>query len=35
MYRIVKTKEMILMYNNGEENYDIEISSKDILLPPF
>lgn len=35
MYRIVKSKEMILMYNNGEENYDIEISAKDLLLPTF
>jgi len=25
MFRIVKAKEMILMYNNGQENYDIEI----------
>ena len=35
MYRIVKTKEMILMYNNNQECFDIEITAKDILLPAF
>ena len=35
MFRIVKTKEMKLMYNNNQECFDIEISAKDILLPTF
>jgi len=35
MYRVVKTKEMILMYNCGQYNYDIEICAKDLLLPTF
>ena len=35
MYRIVKTKEMILMYNCGQYNYDIEICAMDLLLPTF
>lgn len=35
MYRIVKTKEMILMYNCGQYNYDIEISAMDLILPTF
>jgi hypothetical protein len=35
MYRIVKTKEMILMYNCGQYNYDIEICAQDLILPTF
>lgn len=35
MFRIVKTKEMILMYNNSQECFDIEITAQDILLPAF
>ena len=35
MYRVCKAKEIIYLYCNDQESYDIEISAKEILLPQF